>query len=120
MAQTTAFKQNKFFGAISDMVAESEVGLGARIVAKLEMDSDAEMLLNLSGLRCFFVPFGGDNGGPIWAVHKSDPRLRAESDFMPKARVFTLPLTATYDQWLEAIGDYIDARRDEEEVVEHV
>jgi hypothetical protein len=108
------FKQNKFFGDISDMVAESRVALGARIVTKLKMDGDAEMLLNLSGLRCFFVPFGGPNGAPIWAVHKSDARLRAESDFMPDARQFTLPLNATYAQWLTAIGDYIDARRDKE------
>lgn len=106
-----AFKENKFFGNnVSDMTAESRVALGARIVTKLRLDADAEMLLNLLGLRAFFVPFGGPNQSPIWAVHRFNPGLKAESDFMPAARLFTMSLTATYAQWLGVIGDYLDSR----------
>jgi hypothetical protein len=112
-----AFVENKFFGAnVSDMVAENQVALGARIVTKLKMDGDAEMLLCLSGLKVFFVPFGGLNGAPIWAVHRSDSK-HAASDFMPHDREFTMPLNATYAQWLTAIGEYIDAKRDKEVAV---
>lgn len=95
---------------ISDMAAENAVSLGARIVTKLRLDADAEMLLNLVGLRAFFVPFGGPNMSPIWAVHRFDQMLKSESDFMPDARLFTLSLPATYAQWLGAIGEYLDSR----------